>query len=197
MVVASNFIGAFTPTGFRTDVGYASPSGGFINTMFSQRFVPSASGPLEKLEVVMRSLNAGELLRVSIRPDIGGVPGASLGEASFNASLFPIDYFPTFATNTLDFKALGISLEAGKTYHAVFRTDSALVSSFYYASHLRNPGAGAFGLPYLHNAGGANPWTDGAFQLEAPLQVSIVPEPSGWVLLAAGLLGSWLVMRRR
>jgi hypothetical protein len=130
LVVASNFPPTWQFSGFREDVGYAATSnGGFLNTSHSQRFVPTQGGKLSSLTVFMDHRVIGDPLLVAIRTDSGGLPGALLGEASFAGSHFPASYFPPNPPTRLDMSALDVILQAGTTYHAVFRTAHALQNS--------------------------------------------------------------------
>lgn len=106
---------------------------------------------------------------------------------SFVESAFPTSYFPPNLPTTLDFAALGIQLEAGTTYHIVFRTDSAVFHDYRYALHALNSHAGSFGLPYLYSPDGTATWQSGSYSLEVPLQVAIIPEPASTSAFCLGL----------
>ncbi len=175
--------------GGNAGIGYMSltnPNGPFFNTAISQRFVPTHGGTLTTLRVLMAPwpFEGDVPLLVSIRSDASGEPGVSLGEASFARSLFP----PNPAL--LDMSSLEIPLLSGQTYHAVFRTETALDESRYYGSRLLDSTTtNLFGLSYLTSADGGSTWRpQPTFPVEIPLAVSVaIPEP-GAVLI--GLLGS-------
>ena len=193
VIVSNNFTPTFVFSGFRTDVGYQSPPGQgnpiFENMAPSQRFIPSQSGPLSSVTTFMDHWTvSGRVtpdVRVSIRADDAGRPGAVLGETSFPVSLFPDQYFPPNPPVTLDLSPLNLSLEAGRPYHVVFRTDTSVVSSAYYSLHMMLPHTNSFGTPaYESRTGGATwPVEPSPFALEIPIQVRVVPEPA-----AAGVL---------
>jgi len=196
-LAASNLPDEWQNSGFFTSIGYASDTnGGFQNTAHSQRFIPSHSGTLSHLTTFLAQRVGGVPLKVGVWRDSGGLPGVLLGERSFRHTMFPTNYHPPNPSTDLDFSTAGIVLEAGTTYHAVFRTDSAVWQDDQYTSHILRPHSGSFGLPYLHSRDGGQTWNGGSILgLEAALQVYVVPEPAAGWALATALAGLW--WRRR
>lgn len=198
-IVASNVPDGFAYSGFRLDVGYASSTnGGFANTAFAQPFIPNSSGQLSQLLVYMSERNGSLPLKVSIRRDSGGKPGSSLGETTISAAAIPSSYFPPESPTLLNLSSLNLFLNAGQKYHVVFRTDSALSGSWYYSSHILNPHAKSFGMPYVHSRDGGITWPEtGAFYgLEVPIKVFVVPEPALASLIVATSVAT-VALRRR
>lgn len=194
VVAASNFQNSFVASGIRTDVGYNRDE--FLNTAVSQRFVAGASGRLLSLTTLMNRQSATAPLIVSIHADNGSQkPGAQLGQREFSGNVFPSSYFPPSGPTVLDMSTLGIELAAGVRYHAVFRTTTAIPGGIQYSSHLMYPHARSFGLSYLHSRDGGVTWDSGSRSgAEAPLAVTVVPEPRLSYVLAAGAI---LIPRRR
>lgn len=187
IVSASNFPSSYVRSGFRTDVGYATPNGEFVNTTFSQPFVALVGGRLEAIEslIGVSLANSTQPLRVSIREDANGIPGIALGESLFPPNLFPARPFSDFNTTLMDMTALEIDLQAGRIYHAVFRTEAAMFYGSYYSAYEIEPHEESFNLPKLHNPGFGTHWRT-TFSLEVPLKVTVVPEPSACALVLVG-----------
>ncbi|MHC4180197.1 MAG: hypothetical protein ACYSWU_22055, partial [Planctomycetota bacterium] len=157
VIVASNFPDSFQYSGYRADIGYWSDVNNHpTNTADSQRFVPTQTGMLSTLTVYAKRKTDGEPLRVSLRNDQAGEPGSVLAELSF--SEFPGSYSPPNEPTVLDLFSMGIQLEAGTPYHAVFRTDTALYHDYYYSFHLLNPHPGSFGHGHRWSPDGTVSW---------------------------------------
>jgi hypothetical protein len=194
VVAASNFQSGFVASGIRTDVGYRRDE--FLNTAHSQRFVAELGGRLLSLTAMINRNSATTPLVVSIYADNGSQkPGALLGRREFGGNVFPTSYFPPSGPTVLDMSTLAIQLAAGVQYHAVFTTATAIPGGIQYSAHLMYPHAGSFGLPYLHSRDGGATWNNGSGSgAEAPLTVTVVPEPASYSVLIATLL---LMQRRR
>jgi hypothetical protein len=206
VIVADNFTPAYESSGFRTDVGYASPTGQtpvFTNKAPSQPFIPSAGGTLSSLSAFIQRWDPAAStppLKVSVRTDDAGRPGAILGEQSFASSLFTTSYAPPNGPITLDLSSLGVNLQAGTPYHLVFRTDTPNATFANYSLHVIRPHAGSFGLPYRDSLDAGASWTlpPSGLALEIPVRVSVVPEPAGAaVVLVTGACGILARRRRR
>ena len=197
IIVASNVPATFQYSAFFTSVGYAhDTNGGFANTAVSQRFVSTHSGALSKLLVFVGEQVGAVPLKVSIRSDLAGFPGTTIAEKTFAASELPPTYYPPGSPTLLDMASLGVILNAGTTYHAVFRTDSAIWGDSQYHMHLVRPHADYFGLLHRHSRDGGLTWPDSyeLFGLEIPLQVLVVPEPSTAAISIGAI--ALLAMRR-
>jgi hypothetical protein len=150
-------------------------STGWLNYLWAQSFVASASGTITQIQVNVK-VNVGNI-RLAIYADSGGAPGALLGETSSVAA--------ASGWNVLDLLS-SVTIVSGTTYHLAAQCSDNTCSIYYKAgitASYRNPYAyGAFPNPFARDGTSAFGVMNMKIEISGPLIHRLYANVNGTVM---------------